>query len=308
MEFLPKRSPCLTFQCVFVLIFWIGLICIAETKAGGEFGELLRRGGSEQREFDYFKLSLQWPGTFCRKTRHCCSSNGCCRGSNSPAEFTIHGLWPDYNDGTWPACCSGKRFDVKEISTLRDDLNKYWPSLSCGSSSNCHGGKGLFWEHEITNIVSIFLPYLIGTTLMTVGCVVEKHGTCSSAVTGNEYDYFVTALNIYFHYNVTEVLINEGYVASDSEKYPLGGIISAVQNAFHLTPEVQCTGDSVEELRLCFYKDFKPRDCANDTNSLSSMVNAKGSCPNYVRLPAYFSLRNGINRIGESQSPSLSSI
>lgn len=34
---------------------------------------------NEQREFDYFKLSLQWPGTVCRRTRHCCSSNACCR-------------------------------------------------------------------------------------------------------------------------------------------------------------------------------------------------------------------------------------
>ncbi|XP_073057242.1 ribonuclease 2 [Primulina eburnea] len=285
MDSLPTRSLRLTVHCVFVLIFWIRLLCVAETNAGGDFGEMLRKGGSKQREFDYFKLALQWPGTFCRKTHRCCSSNGCCRGSNSPAEFTIHGLWPDYNDGTWPACCSGKRFDVKEISTLLDDLNKYWPSLSCGSSSNCHGGKGLFWEHEW-----------------------EKHGTCSSAVTGNEYDYFVTALNTYFHYNVTEVLINEGYVASDSEKYPLGGIISAIQNAFHLTPELECTGDSVEELRLCFYKDFKPRDCANDSNSLSSMVNSKKSCPNYVRLPAFVSLTHGNNIIDASESPSLSSI
>ncbi|XWS75965.1 hypothetical protein CRYUN_Cryun01aG0136700 [Craigia yunnanensis] len=42
-----------------------------------------------QREFDYFALSLQWPGTICHRTRHCCSSNACCRGSNSPTEFTI---------------------------------------------------------------------------------------------------------------------------------------------------------------------------------------------------------------------------
>ncbi|PPD75922.1 hypothetical protein GOBAR_DD27159 [Gossypium barbadense] len=72
-----------------------------------------------QREFDYFALSLQWPGTICHKTRHCCSSNACCRGlipvkSNSPTEFTIHGLWPDYNDGTWPSCCYRSQFDVKE--------------------------------------------------------------------------------------------------------------------------------------------------------------------------------------------------
>ncbi|KAK4483011.1 hypothetical protein RD792_010187 [Penstemon davidsonii] len=59
------------------------------------------------------------------------------------------GLWPDYNDGTWPACCTGKKFEAKEVSTLLGALNKYWPTLSCGSTSNCHGGKGLFWEHEV---------------------------------------------------------------------------------------------------------------------------------------------------------------
>ena len=32
-----------------------------------------------QREFDYFALALQWPGTVCQRTRHCCSSNACCR-------------------------------------------------------------------------------------------------------------------------------------------------------------------------------------------------------------------------------------
>lgn len=56
-----------------------------------------------------------------------------------------------------------------------------------------------------------------------------------------------------------EVLREEGYVASNTEKYPVGGIISAIQNAFHATPEIQCKGDAVEELRLCFYKDFEVR-------------------------------------------------
>ncbi|MCD9560587.1 hypothetical protein HAX54_019304 [Datura stramonium] len=47
---------------------------------GWEVG-LLKRGGY-QREFDYFKLSLQWPATYCRRTRHCCSSNACCSRLN----------------------------------------------------------------------------------------------------------------------------------------------------------------------------------------------------------------------------------
>ncbi|CAN1345286.1 Ribonuclease 2 [Linum perenne] len=104
---------------------------------------------SKQREFDYFVLALQWPPTYCRFTKKCCSKNGCCRGDNSPTEFTIHGLWPNYNDGSWPSCCGGSNFNEKELSTLLKPLNKYWPTLSCGKSSTCHGVKGSFWAHEV---------------------------------------------------------------------------------------------------------------------------------------------------------------
>ncbi|CAN6830299.1 unnamed protein product [Brassica oleracea var. botrytis] len=210
-----------------------------------------------QREFDYFALSLQWPGTYCRGTRHCCSKNACCRGSDTPTQFTIHGLWPDYNDGSWPSCCYRSDFNEKEISTLVDGMEKYWPSLSCGSPSSCHGGKGSFWGHE-------------------------KHGTCSSPVIRDEYSYFITTLNLYFKHNVTDVLYQAGYVASNSEKYPLGGIVTAIQNAFHITPEVVCKRDAIDEIRICFYKDFKPRDCVG-----SKDMTSKKSCPKYVSLPEY---------------------
>ncbi|KAJ8527156.1 hypothetical protein K7X08_029633 [Anisodus acutangulus] len=114
---------------------------------------MLRRRSGHQREFDYFMLSLLWPGTACRHTTQCCSSNACCR-SNAPSVFTIHGLWTDYNDGTWPACCSGSQFDKKEISTLLKPLRKYWPSFSCEAASTCHHGKGTFWAHEVVSFVT----------------------------------------------------------------------------------------------------------------------------------------------------------
>ncbi|XP_012084328.1 ribonuclease 2 [Jatropha curcas] len=221
------------------------------------------RGRPAQREFDYFKLSLQWPGTFCHRTRHCCSKNACCRGSNAPTEFTIHGLWPDYNDGTWPACCTRSNFDEKEISSLTDALEKYWPSLSCDSPSTCHGTRGSFWAHEW-----------------------EKHGTCSAPVVRDEYSYFLTTLNIYFKYNVTKVLNEVGYVPSNTEKYPLGGIVSAIENAFHATPFIVCSRGEVEELHLCFYKDFKPRDCVIGS-IIQNIYSSRSSCPKYVSLPLY---------------------
>ncbi|GAV68395.1 Ribonuclease_T2 domain-containing protein, partial [Cephalotus follicularis] len=228
--------------------------------------------GRGQKEFDYFALALQWPGTFCQRTRHCCSSNACCRGSNAPTEFTIllnicvvDGLWPDYNDGTWPACCTRSDFDEHEV--LLGALNKYWPSLSCGSPSTCHGTKGSFWAHEW-----------------------EKHGTCSFPVVRDEYNYFLTTLNVYFKYNVTKVLNEAGYVPSNTERYPLGGIVSAIENAFHATPELTCSKGAVEELHLCFYKDFTPRDCGFKSSLKNDIYSSKSSCPKYVSLPSYVSL------------------
>ncbi|RVW57146.1 putative ribonuclease H protein [Vitis vinifera] len=55
-----------------------------------------------------------------------------------------------------------------------------------------------------------------------------------------------------------ERVLNEaGYVPSNSEKYPLGGIVSAIENAFHATPSLACSNGAVKELYLCFNKDFK---------------------------------------------------
>uniref|UniRef100_A0A2P2LN14 Uncharacterized protein n=1 Tax=Rhizophora mucronata TaxID=61149 RepID=A0A2P2LN14_RHIMU len=150
---------------------------------------------------------------------------------------------------------------------LHDALERYWPTLSCGSPSTCFGGRGSFWAHEW-----------------------EKHGTCSSPVVQDEYNYFLTTLNVYFKYNVTRVLYEAGYVPSNTEKYPLGGIISAIENAFHTTPSVACSKGAVEELYLCFYKDFEPRDCALGSIIQDNRLSSWHYCPEYVSLPTFVSL------------------
>ncbi|XP_024981415.1 ribonuclease 2 [Cynara cardunculus var. scolymus] len=242
---------------ILLLILLVGSLYSVEVNGGGGGGTVeLVSTVAEQRVFDYFALALQWPPTYCSKSTKCCSQSACCRGANSPSVFTIHGLWPDYNDGSWPSCCSGSAFDEVEISTLFGALEQYWPTLSCSKSSTCHGKKGLFWAHEV-----------------------EKHGTCASSVTGEEYNYFLTTINLYFTYNVTEVLFEAGYVPSNSEKYPAGGISSAIENAFHTTPQLICLNGALEEVRLCFNKDFTVRECV-----------AKSDCPDYVSLPEFASL------------------
>lgn len=215
-----------------------------------------------QREFDYFALSLQWPGTICASTRHCCASNGCCR-LEPLQRFTIHGLWPDYDDGTWPSCCRRTQFEMDKILPLKDMLDKYWPSLYCSSSSTCFSGKGPFWAHEW-----------------------EKHGTCSAPVVQDELQYFTLALDLYFKYNVTEMLMSGGIQISNDKEYALSDVIDTITGSFGGVPEIVCKRGSVEELRLCFDKQLKPRDCLT-TTSTNGNVSSRKHCPRHITLPTY---------------------
>ena len=63
-----------------LLVFFLALVALVCVNGVQMEEEEELEGGRHQREFDYFALSLQWPGTYCHRTRHCCSSNACCRG------------------------------------------------------------------------------------------------------------------------------------------------------------------------------------------------------------------------------------
>jgi len=144
--------------------------------------------------------------------------------------------------------------DLVQLAPLKPTLDLYWPSLYCSSSSTCFSGKGPFWAHEW-----------------------EKHGTCSSPVVEDELQYFTMAIDLYFKYNVTEMLATGDILISNGKKYALTDVISTITHAFGGSPQIVCKKGSVEELRLCFTKDLKPRDC----------LTTKSSCSEYISLPSY---------------------
>ncbi|ESQ56441.1 hypothetical protein EUTSA_v100275450mg, partial [Eutrema salsugineum] len=85
-SFSSRRYLFLLLEVLFITFLYVSAF-LPETE--GLAGDNVVEVNRSQREFDYFALSLQWPGTYCRGTRHCCSKNACCRGSNSPTQFTI---------------------------------------------------------------------------------------------------------------------------------------------------------------------------------------------------------------------------
>lgn len=56
----------------------------------------------------------------------CHASCCCCR-----YEFTLHGMWPQRRDGTWPEFCDpSSHIDMDQLDDLMDDMEHDWPSWS----------------------------------------------------------------------------------------------------------------------------------------------------------------------------------
>ncbi|KAB1226416.1 Extracellular ribonuclease LE [Morella rubra] len=156
--------------------------------------------------YDFFYLVQQWPGSYCDTTQGCCYPT-----TGKPAsDFGIHGLWPNYDDGSYPSNCdSNNPFDLSQVSDLTSQMQVSWPSLACPSSDDTS-----FWTHEW-----------------------DKHGTCSESVL-DEHAYFQAALDLKAQANILQALENAG-IQADGGLYSLTGIKNAIQDALGYEPWIE---------------------------------------------------------------------
>ncbi|MBP2300185.1 ribonuclease T2 family protein [Azospirillum picis] len=61
---------------------------------------------AEPGAFDYYVLSLSWTPTYCARDRSGPDPDQC---GEKKYGFVVHGLWPQYTDGSYPATCSRDR-------------------------------------------------------------------------------------------------------------------------------------------------------------------------------------------------------
>ncbi|XP_058772448.1 ribonuclease 1-like [Vicia villosa] len=205
-----------------------------------------------QQDFDFFYFVQQWPGSYCDSQKSCCYPT-----SGKPAaDFSIHGLWPNYKDGTYPSNCDpNSPFDQSQISDLKSSLLKNWPTLACPS------GNGIqFWTHEW-----------------------EKHGTCSESSL-KQHDYFETTLNLKQKSNLLDALTSAG-IQADGSSYSLSNIKRAIQSQVGFAPFIECNVDSSRNSQL--YQVYLCVDTSG-SNFIDCPVFPNGkSCGSNVEFPSF---------------------
>ncbi|KAI4328446.1 hypothetical protein L6164_020801 [Bauhinia variegata] len=203
------------------------------------------------QDFDFFYFVQQWPGSYCDTKQSCCYPT-----TGKPAvDFGIHGLWPNYNSGSYPSNCdSSNPFKQSEISDLITNLQRNWPTLACPS------GNGIqFWTHEW-----------------------EKHGTCSESEL-RQHDYFAAALNLKQKANLLQALTSAG-INPDGSSYSLSSIKGAIQDSIGFTPYIECNVDASGNSQL-----YQVYLCVDTSGSdfIDCPVFPHGKCGTQIEFPSF---------------------
>ncbi|KAK1376470.1 Ribonuclease T(2) [Heracleum sosnowskyi] len=149
------------------------------------------------QDFDFFYFALQWPGSYCDlKRRSCYPSTG-----KPASDFGIHGLWPNYKDGS--NCDPDSSFDESKISDLLSNMQKEWPTLSCPTANGLK-----FWGRKNMELA----PSLF---------------------------WISTTLNLKSQVNLLQTLANAG-INPDGEFYSLESIKRAIKQGTGYTPSIGC--------------------------------------------------------------------
>ncbi|CAI9096595.1 OLC1v1032780C1 [Oldenlandia corymbosa var. corymbosa] len=203
------------------------------------------------QDFDFFYFVQQWPGTYCDTDQSCCYPT-----YGKPAsDFGIHGLWPNYNDGSYPFNCdSSNPFDESQISDLVSRMQEHWPSLSCPSSNGT-----TFWSHEW-----------------------NKHGTCSESVL-NQHAYFKLALDLKDNLGILQILQGAG-IQPDDGSYSLSSLKDAIKGEIGATPYIECSTDSSGNSQL--YQIYVCVDTSG-SNVIECPVTPSGKCSSSIVFPSF---------------------
>lgn len=190
-----------------------------------------------KKTYDYYLLSLQYKPAYCNYYTSMSVSQVQACNSNKDIYWTIHGLWPNSNDGEHPNNCQGENFNYSSLPDgLQQSLETYWPSLVKSNKLT------KFLNHEWT-----------------------KHGSCMDySKYGIEKDfqifYFNTTIGLRESLSLDNVDLPQGGLSVDEtvEKFQqrLGCLGCSIMLVCKYQP--QANKNFLREVRILLDFDFKP--------------------------------------------------
>lgn len=209
----------------------------------------------KNNKFDFYVLSMSYQPEFCDS--HQFDSFVGCEKPNDywKSSLTIHGLWPQRSDGTWPSSCSNEAFSMDVVNEVGlDRFMQNWPNTKA-SPDDRRAYTG-FWAHEWT-----------------------KHGTCSGLT---QKQYFTTAMD---HFLATPSLVRERY-GSTVTKSELTKAYDSNDPTTSVT--LICSGKYLSEVRICLQKNEKD-GTATERMKCTESVTKEGNCPDELTIPKFYS-------------------
>ncbi|KAK7362329.1 hypothetical protein VNO77_04439 [Canavalia gladiata] len=213
------------------------------------------------KDLEFFYFVQQWPGSYCDTKRSCCFP----LKGKPESNFSIHGLWPNFNDGSYPSNCNIAQnpFKPSKITDRIQRAQRSWPSLNCAGpkkTANKSSDNTMFWKHEW-----------------------DKHGTCSGSL--DQHEYFEVALNLKDRIDLLQILQNKG-IKPDGKFYSVVNITQAIKQATGFEVGLTCNSDpsgnrQLNEIYLCVDKS------ASNFIECPILPKAVRSCPENVEFPIF---------------------
>ncbi len=168
--------------------------------------------------YDYFLFTQVWPPSWTRKSL--------------PKEinyFTVHGIWPEYWNGSYPSYCNrSDPFNPKLIKKLIPILQYIWYEYPPNKQ---HWN---FWKHEW-----------------------NKHGTCCLDVFNNEYHFFNQSIIWHNQYPLLTWLKDVDIIPSENKTYSIHRIKEQLENKIGHKINILCKQKNIlNTITLCFNKNL----------------------------------------------------
>lgn len=186
--------------------------------------------------WDYLLFVQYWPG--------CWIQNDHIKGTNFTNNyFNIHGIWPEYNNGSYPQFCNKTAiFDPGQLTTIRHDLTRFW--------TNYHNAEK-FWYHEFC-----------------------RHATCAEndVLLRTEFEFFNAGLTLRSKYNLYHYLANSNIHPTNTQKYPLQQIYDTIKSNVGTDVAITCANSILDEIIICLDANLNLINCPSALNTCHSKL------------------------------------